>query len=161
MARFFLHVVTPTLVGASIYVAFRSTDLLVFRWLDALGLYDPVIGLRSHIDASLLPEWMLYSLPDGIWVYATTCWMILIWRGSYNWTGVPWILGSVTVAIASELGQAVGLVPGTYQHLDIFFYLGGFLLALSLLGGCHEETPSFAGSTVGHANPCFRKWGHK
>ena len=122
MRKFALHIVFPTLVGTTIYLLFRTPSLLAFRWVEAIGVDGPVMVLRKCTSDVQLPAWILYSLPDGIWVYATTAWMLIIWRGAISW---PWVSIGVLLAIASELGQTVGVVRGTYQSLDILFYLGG------------------------------------
>lgn len=127
VGRFFLYVFVPTALGASIYLFFRSPDLLVFRWLNAVGLRDVIMTWRNSVSDVRLPEWLLYSAPDGLWVFAATGWIIHIWRGKPPW---PWLLGGVVLGVGSELGQAVGIVPGTYQHEDILCYVIGFLLAL-------------------------------
>jgi hypothetical protein len=137
VGRFFLYVFAPTALGASIYLLFRSPNLVVFRWLDAVGLRDAVMTWRTSVSDVHLPEWLLYSAPDGLWVFATTSWIIHIWRGKPPW---PWLLSGVALGVGSELGQAMGIVPGTYQHEDIVVYVAGFLLALIQLRQPHEKT---------------------
>lgn len=119
-ARFMVHVVLPILIGASIYVGWRSTNLLVFRWIEFCGLSEFVV--RPAVE---LPEWILYSLPDGCWVYSATSWMMLIWNRP-----VPWTWVAVVLAVAAEFGQLLGVVEGTYQTLDVLFYLLGFTFAV-------------------------------
>jgi hypothetical protein len=126
-AFFLVQVVVPIAVGACIYVGWRSTDLLVFRWIESVGAG----GLVVRPDAPL-PSWVLYTLPDGCWVYAYTSWMLLIWGRM-----VPWVYSGVALAMGAELGQLVGLIPGTYANLDIAFYVGAFILA----GVAHAQTP--------------------
>lgn len=126
-AFFLIQVVLPIAVGACIYVGWRSTDLLVFRWLEAVG----ADGLIVRPDVPL-PFWVLYALPDGCWVYAYTSWMLLIWGRM-----VPWVYSGVVLALGAELGQLVGLVPGTYDNLDMVFYVGAFILA----GVAHAQAP--------------------
>lgn len=125
--RFWLHVVFPTAVGAGIYLLFRTPTLLVFRWLEAVSLSQPLFALREHLSGIQLCDWLLYSLPDGIWVYASTAWIAIIWGRSPSWI---WLFVPVALAVGGEVGQAIRFVPGTYQHLDMLFYVGGFLLAL-------------------------------
>lgn len=122
-----LHVVLPTAIGTGVYLLFRTPTLLVFDWLDAVGLCEPVMSMRRYLSDVQPPDWLLYSLPDGIWVYAATAWLAIIWRRSPCW---PWLSVPVVLAVGTEAGQAIGLVPGTHQHLDVVFYVGGFLLAL-------------------------------
>lgn len=122
LVRFSVHVIFPTAIGTCIYVGWRSTDLLVFRWIEFCGLTGLVI--RPTL---ALPDWLLYSLPDGCWVYSATSWMMLIWNRL-----VPWTWVAVLLAVSAEYGQLFGLVQGTYQSLDVFFYLAGFICAVIL-----------------------------
>ena len=126
ISRSLLHVVLPTALGTIVYVGWRSTDLLVFQWIEYFGLNAMV--LRPNV---VLPDWLLFSFPDGCWVYATTSWMLLIWGRLNQWT---WVV--VILAVCAEFGQLLGLVRGTYQSLDVLFYLGGFILA----GAFNEQT---------------------
>lgn len=117
--RFTLHVVLPTALGTCIYLGWRSTDLLVFRWLDVCGLTSVV-----YRPTTVLPHWALYSLPDGCWVYATTSWLLLVWHRLAPWT---WL--GVILAVGTEFGQLLGYVEGTYHSLDVVFYVGAFIMA--------------------------------
>ncbi len=117
---FLLHVVFPTLVGSAIYLGWRTTTLWVFKWLEIAGVQDLVV--RPSLK---LPYWVLYSLPDGCWVYATTSWMMLIW-GKLT----PWALVTVILSVGSEFGQLFGFLPGTYDSLDVIFYFLGFVFAV-------------------------------
>jgi hypothetical protein len=132
---FLLNVLVPITLGASIYVGWRSTDLLVFRWIEWFGAGSLI--LRPDF---ALPSWVLYSLPDGCWVYACTSWMLLIWGRL-----VPWVWTGVVLAVGAELGQLVGLVPGTYDHLDMVFYVGAFLAAGVVYGQTHVVNGGPAG----------------
>lgn len=127
--KFLVHVVIPTALGAWIYIAFRSPNLLVFDWIDAVGMSGLIIRPNAQ-----LPDWLLYSLPDGCWVYAFTSWMLIIWARFS-----PWVLVALTLAIGSELGQLFSIVPGTYDNVDIVFYLFGFIFA----GACCAQTHLF------------------
>ena len=127
MGHFALHVIVPVFLGTAIYLLFRTTNLLVFDWLGAIHLTEFVSSARQFVSAVRLPDWLLYSLPDGLWLYAITCWMILIWNRQ---PPLPWLLCGLALGLGGELGQALAFVPGTYQHLDMFFYITAFLLAL-------------------------------
>ena len=48
-AVFLLHVVASTVIGTCIYVLFRTETLLVFRWIDNLGLTQPVMAFRAAL----------------------------------------------------------------------------------------------------------------
>lgn len=128
-----LQVCLPIFVGGTIYTLFGSPALWVFDWYAQLGLTDFVTTVRGLFTdlRPLLPAWVLYSLPDGLWVYAYTSLMLNIWRVSGRSTiKTTWILSGVVLAVGTELGQLLGLVVGTFDIWDIYFYATGFLLAL-------------------------------
>lgn len=149
--KFATHVLLPTLIGAATYLLFRTPSLLAFRWVETVGLSDQLMAIRGHVSSVRLPNWFLYSLPDGIWVYATTSWMAIIWQGKKSWA---WITIAVLLAVGSEIGQAFGIVPGTYQHLDVLFYVGAFVLALLQVRWLNE-TPGSVGDCLSD-NGCAR-----
>ena len=135
---FLFRVVVPVSIGAAIYLFFRTTSLLVFHWLSAVNLLEPTLIVRGWLAEITLPNWLLYSVPDGLWVYAVTSWMILIWQRRPPFL---WLFVGVALGLGGELGQAIGIVPGTYQHLDIVSYIAGFLLACLHLEYIHETSP--------------------
>lgn len=114
-----IRVALPIAVGASIYIGWRSPDLQVFHWIENLGAASLIVRPTTPI-----ASWMLYSLPDGLWCLAFTNWMLLIWNRA-----VPWVWTGVILGVTTELGQLLGIVPGTYELLDIGFYTGGFVFA--------------------------------
>ncbi len=115
-----MHVLCPLALGAGIYVGWRSTELLVFRWIESCSL-GHLLKFRPEVE---LPEWLLYCFPDGCWVYAMTSWMLIIWARM-----MPWVWVGVVMAVGAEIGQLWGVVPGTYDTLDLAFYIGAFITA--------------------------------
>ncbi len=133
---FVLHVVMPVAVGTAIYIGWRDQQMLVFRWIDAVGANWLVV--RPDIS---LPGWVKNCLPDGCWVYAYTSWMLMIWRRMN-----VWVVTGVVLAVGGELGQLVGLVVGTYDNIDMVCYLGGFLLSWVI----YAKTAPVLGGGGGH-----------
>jgi len=141
---FTVFVLLPLAVGVAIYVGWRSTTLLVFDWMAALGV--PAHPFRATAD---LPQPLLYSLPDGCWAFAGTSWMLLIWRRLH-----PWVFVFVVLGVGSEFGQALGLVPGTFGWNDVAFYVAGSILAYT--GYYCVQTLSVGNRSVDHGRPCCR-----
>jgi len=50
-----------------------------------------------------------------------------------------WVFTGVVLAVGAELGQLIGIVPGTYDHLDMAFYVGAFILASTLVRPSLQE----------------------
>ena len=141
--RFILvHVVVPVLVGGLIYTFWRKPTLLVFSWYDFVGLNGIVDSLRSGAQPyySSLPEWFLFCLPDGLWVYAMTSFMAGLWVASPKPYLLFWISLAPVLAIGGELGQLFGFVEGTYETRDLVFYLAGFTLAAFVVSGRNKRT---------------------
>lgn len=129
-----LHVVAPVAVGALIYLLFRSPDLLVFDWAEQVGLAAPLSSVRDFTlpARSVLPSWFVFSVPDGLWVYGLTAAMALIWGGHISVDALPWLASGLVLGGGGELGQMPGLVPGTFDLVDLVMVVGAFVLALSI-----------------------------
>lgn len=128
-----LHVLFPISLGAFIYILFRKESLTVFIWIENLSLLDEVMILRD-ITSGLkerIPQIILYSLPDGIWVYSGTYLMILIWKDNIKFFSAwSWILLPFICSVTAEILQSMHIVEGQYCPYDIMFYISFLLLAL-------------------------------
>lgn len=132
------HVVAPVGIGAFIYLGWRDSSLPVFAWAQYVGAGAAVSSLRSGVWqlGGLLPPWFLFSLPDGLWVYALTVAMLLLWRTERRClASVLWPLVGVVVALVAEVGQVSGLVPGTFDAMDVVFCLAASVAAYHIAGG--------------------------
>lgn len=121
-----VHVLFPLVLGGLIYICWREPDLLMFRWLRAIGLETVTNGLRSLTapERKFLPYWFVYSLPDGLWVYALTAFMLLVWRNSDSLpTKVLYCSLGLILGAGTELGQLAGIVPGTFDYGDLIVCL--------------------------------------
>lgn len=140
--RAFFNVLLPIFLGAVIYVLWRSPHLLVFEWLDRVGLMDAVEHARHFASTlrSSIPQVILYSLPDALWVYSFTAALALIWERdpSMSIYCLLWLLLPMTIAMVAEFGQSLHWVPGTFDWLDVLSYfiagtLGSKLLPSTLM----------------------------
>jgi hypothetical protein len=136
-----IHAGFPVVCGATIYLLFRSSHLLVFSWLDALHLNSTVTTLRIWVAPlrSDMPEWILYSLPDGLWVYGLTASLSLLGAQSQSWLKLGWPSAGILLAFVGELGQYLGFIPGSFDPVDLLFCIVGFGLAL-IFTRRHKET---------------------
>ena len=108
--------------GGLIYLLQRTRSLLLFHVADKLGLGQAIDRWRDTTEGTTLPEFVVYSLPGGLWSAA----YILIVDGVLN--GQPrkrrllWTSVIPAVGIVSELMQYAGLLPGTADAADIVCY---------------------------------------
>lgn len=127
-----LNVVLPLGLGSLIYLGWRTSNLKMFAWVDSLGFAGPVSALREVLSGFLpsLPGWVLYSLPDAVWVYSFTAANWLIWGASDSRERWFWLALGVLLGGGLELGQWASLLPGTFDPTDLFLIFLATLLAL-------------------------------
>jgi hypothetical protein len=128
-----VHILLPLFVGASIYLLFRKDSLIVFSWLDYIGASDTLFMIRENIFfiRKYIPDIILYSLPDGIWVYSGTVAFVIVWkRNPNNFFSIFWISLPFLCAIVIEVLQLFGIANGTFCWLDIVICILLFCLAL-------------------------------
>lgn len=120
-----VHCVIPLWIGGWIYLLWRSESLLMFQWAESIGIRWFVEMGRDwfgHIGPSL-PDWFLFSVPDGAWVYVATAFFGRLWRTGPLWSHVCWTSIAPALAIGGELGQIPGFIPGTFDWMDLVAYL--------------------------------------
>lgn len=124
-------------LGSSIYLLWRSRQLLVFKLIDWIG-YGPYIDQLRSWSLSLLDpqeclddtltDWLLYCLPDGLWSIA---YMLCI--DAWALSKLPHANYSLYIrsglisicplsGIITELMQGIGWLGGTYDWRDLFCY---------------------------------------
>ncbi len=127
---FIYNYLISLLLGSLIYIIFRSTSLKMFSWYKVIGVNDFVLELRQYFKEYkyLIPNWVLFSLPDGLWIFSYVCLILWIWKGEVDFKNIFWIIIIPLVAIFSEVAQLLNIVSGTFDLSDLFFYLLGVLL---------------------------------
>ena len=102
----------------------------MFSWARYLSLESQVERLRIMMQPySPSSEWIFFSLPDGLWVLSYVIMMAAIWKFQIREHGI--MIGLIpAIAICSELLQALGLFPGTFDTSDLFTYIGSFLVGI-------------------------------
>lgn len=130
---FVLHVLAPLMAGGLIYVRWRDANLLMFKWFRAFGLETVVSWLRAGAgEPSGWFFWLAYSLPDGLWVYALTALMVFLWRDARSPMKFLWPSLGLFLGAGSELGQLAGVVPGSFDLIDLLVCLLAALAAMVL-----------------------------
>tara|TARA_B100001750_G_C15089089_1_gene389766 strand:- start:2 stop:430 length:429 start_codon:yes stop_codon:yes gene_type:complete len=122
--KVFLYVIAPILIGFFIYILFRPDKIIIFNWLDALGFSELISNLRGISPSnSKIPSWIIYNLPDGLWVYSLTALMLIIWQDTKDNKKYFWFFSPLIISIMIEIGQYALIVPGTYDYMDIILCL--------------------------------------
>lgn len=111
------------MVGGLIYIFFRTDKLLMFSWFKRLGLSSLISYIRLFSDEFILPEWVIYSLPNALWTYSFMFSFVLLWKNSINLYSHIWFALVFFISVGSEIGQLLKIVPGTFDFIDLFLCL--------------------------------------
>ena len=120
----------PLILGAFIYVIYRSETLYFFTWINKVGLTDTVENLRSnrYLQEIKFPIWVKFSLPDALWLFSFNYILLIFWKFDLNRDSAIWLFLSSSIGILSEIGQLIELLPGTFDPFDL-----GLLLIATLI----------------------------
>mgnify|MGYP003636407017 CR=1 FL=1 len=125
--------ISPLLISLLIYVFYRSELTLINQ---AIGIFLPLADLlkyQEQVQTALpLPNWIIYSLPEGLWVLFVT----LISKEFYFTSqskNYSLVFFPILLAICIEVFQYFQLTDGTFDWLDLgvalfFWGLTCFLL---------------------------------
>lgn len=118
----FLSGMSMLMVGSCIYLLFRSKTLNIYHWCSALGLSDTIDDCRQITMFWNIPDFIRFSIPDGLYCAAYLVLMDIVWHDDSRWIKYL-VLGIVpVVTIGSELLQYIGRVPGTFDVYDLICY---------------------------------------
>ena len=117
--------VAAILIGGFIYVVYGADTLLVNQVLRTLHFGGIIDSLREFVPESLAP--IRNQVPDGLWVFAGTCFLLNMWQGKSS-VGHVWAITPLLLGVTGELGQLVHRVPGTFDYWDIVSMLIGYIL---------------------------------
>lgn len=76
-----IHCIMPLFIGVLIYIFFRTTELKMCKWFSLIGIKDYIITTKIFfLDVkSYLPNWIIFSLPDGLWTYSFSAMLYYSW----------------------------------------------------------------------------------
>ena len=117
-------------VGGFIYILYRPSEILFFRWFSSLGLDNLFESLRNHSlsTSSRLPDWIVYSLPNSLWAFAYALLITSMWSGSNSWLKYLWMTSIPVLVIGFEVLQYTGTIHGTFCIQDLTLGIVGLTL---------------------------------
>lgn len=129
MKRLYSVVALALFISLFIYLFYRSEKTVVNQFVALLLSKETFALIRSSIHQELpLNLSIVFSLPGGLWVFCTT----VLARDLYfniRHHHVPLVDMPICFAIALELCQLAHLTNGTFDVLDIAFFIAFWLIA--------------------------------
>ena len=136
----------PQVLGTAIYVALRSPRLQLVMWISTWKGSEMVDRLRAFTAGlrSRSPEWVVYSVPDGLWCYAATAASLLLWIDVVDRPSSRLLLVSLGLLAACglEVFQATGVIAGTGDPLDVVCAIAGATAAWLTVGQSVRRRPT-------------------
>ena len=114
-------------LGGIIYLGYRSKTLLMFKWVNSLNISDTITSWRSFSTQYPLSDWVLYSLPDGLWLLSYMILIDAVW-GTDSKGLSYWLYILPFIGIASELIQIILPIMGTFDYIDLTCYISAVLI---------------------------------
>lgn len=88
--------------------------------------------MRDFASAHSCPEWVVYSLPDALWLTAYLLVINAIWKNKNMPYYKLFVYLMPGIAIATELCQYIGVCPGTFDYADLIAYIIPLLILTPL-----------------------------
>ena len=127
----------PLFIGGLLYVFFRDHNLRMFNWFQQIGIGGLIESVRLFTlpFKGYLPSWILYSLPNALWTYSLTVFIILNYNRKFDHNSFFWISLGPLLSIGMELSQSTGLIKGTSDITDLILCVIASLLSFSHITG--------------------------
>ena len=124
------HVLAPLTLGVLVYFVFRAPEVRLFAWAHALGLDAATAALRAATSAlrAHVPQTLVGSIPDFAWAYAFGSALGIVWQSHQGWAARAWLTLGLAVTLSLELGQALRIIEGVFDWVDLIAMAGGYWL---------------------------------
>lgn len=132
-----------------IYVFYRTEKTLVNQFVIAIVSADHYFSLKQSVNEMIpLNDYLVYSLPEGLWVYCITLisgyFYIDYSKPRLSLVPLPLLLAGIM-----ELFQLFHLSKGRFDWVDLFFIAGFWLLGIFSMPSDVEKQPLFRGYNTG------------
>lgn len=120
------------IIGGMIYIIFRPDNLVMFSWFDGIGLTPYIEYLRTEYGDISIYSWIKYNMPAALWLFSYIFIIDSIWGKEKSIIFSYFIYVLPILALLSELMQAINLLPGTFDYMDLASYLIAIIVFLIL-----------------------------
>jgi hypothetical protein len=134
MSKYFTSLLIPSslIIGLLIYLGWRDTSHPFYRRAASFGWASEIDGFRASVASFDMPEWFIYSLPDGLWMFAFVLFMMSLWDFKFYGLGRFWIIAAIIVGITFEIAQGFTFGMGSFDWIDLVWIIFGAVLPVLL-----------------------------
>lgn len=106
-------------------------------WIDHLKLEsDALINFGKG-----LPDFVKYNLPDGLWAFAFTSAIQILWAPHEKSFRVFWLLVVFLVITLTEVLQKFNVINGVFDWLDLITMIFAFISSILILPKYEKINP--------------------
>jgi hypothetical protein len=122
------------LLGGIIYIFFRTPKPEFLHYIRAYGIEVLINSARRKAVSitPFFPDWLIFSLPDGLWAFAYAALITAIWNGSKSPLKYPWMASIPFLVIGFEFLQYLHILPGTFCLQDLAFEIAGLIIGIAI-----------------------------
>ena len=110
------------LVGCCMYLLLRSESIRLYQWVRAAVGTAALDSVRAVTMGWAVPDFVRFSVPDGLWCAAYGLIADGIWGSERGWARHVVVTLIPAVALVHECLQLAGLVGGTFDVSDVVVY---------------------------------------
>ena len=107
------------MIGGLLYVPFRTGNIIFLKYFGDFYQHSFI----KKADWQFMPDWIIYSLPDALWILSFTYLMLSIWDFKVTKENSFWIFIALIVGIGYEIGQTTDFISGTFDYMDLVLML--------------------------------------
>ena len=135
--------------GGLIYILWRPYEPQFFTLFSETELGNWVNSIRksSISESAVLPKWIVFSLPNGLWAFAYSLIIVRIWSGSKSRIRYFWLTTIPVLVIGFELLQYAKIIHGTFCLQDILFGIAGIIVGI-IVGNKISKIKNYEKETV-------------
>jgi hypothetical protein len=133
LKKHYWYIFFALIISLFIYVFYRTDKTLINQVVIHLTSFKTYNGLKSSINAALpLNKYIIYSLPEGLWVFCITLtskeFYFNLYQKRINCVFIPLVF-----AIGLELMQLFHLTNGRFDFFDICISLLFWFIAAKII----------------------------
>ena len=123
------------LVGGFIYILWRPETIIFIRWLDTYGWGAPLdfFQMFGNKYYHLVPAWVVFSLPNGLWAFSYTIIILHLWWNHNSPVKYFWFISIPVVGMGYETMQYLKVIPGTFCVEDLTLCAAGIMLGIATI----------------------------
>jgi hypothetical protein len=123
----------PVLLGGLIYLLYRPKNIILFEVLNKLSGSTIVDMVRNKAEHVHLPDFVVYSLPAGLWTASYLMAMYLCTKQLNKKMRLSLALPLPISAVVLEVMQKFGLCPGIFDICDLLCYIIPIVIFVKLI----------------------------